>query len=443
MKNYRPVSLLPFIAKCLEKVVCARIERHLHINLLHDPMQSAYRKGHSTETALLKVQSDILTALDQKKCVALLMLDLSAAFDTLEHSILLQRLDHTHGIRDSALLWMKSYLHGRTQAVIIDGSVSDDASLDHGVPQGSVVGPMGYSLYTVPVGSIIRKHNLNYAIYADDTQCYTILKSRTELTDVANKIEACYDDIQQWMNANRLKLNAEKSEFIIFRNRADFDMHDFTLHCGDSRLSPCDTVRNLGVTLHWSGSMESHVNNVARTSRFHLRKISKIRKLLTEDACRSLVQATVTSRIDYANSLLFGSPKYIIARLQKVQNAAARVVSRAAFREHISPILNDLHWLPVCQRINYKIILLTYKTVHGCGPSYLRECVTAQTERLRRTQHQNKLVVPRTLSLRGRRTFTYAAPVLWNALPPHLRVTDISLVTFKKELKTFLFTHQL
>eukprot|EP00914_Ancora_sagittata_P009861 GHVO01018747.1.p1 GENE.GHVO01018747.1~~GHVO01018747.1.p1 ORF type:complete len:132 (+),score=13.64 GHVO01018747.1:689-1084(+) len=122
-------------------------------------MQSAYRKFHSTETALLKVQGDILEALDQGDSVALIMLDWSAAFDTLQHDTLPQRLQHSHGITDSALMWLTSDFQDRPQSVAIDSSMSEDAILGCGVPQGSVIGPKGYSMYTVPLGAILRKHN--------------------------------------------------------------------------------------------------------------------------------------------------------------------------------------------------------------------------------------------------------------------------------------------
>ena len=152
LKNYRPVSNLPFIAKCLERIVCERIESHIQMNQLHEPMQSAYRRCHSTETALLKVQGDILDALDQGCYVALVLLDLSAAFDTIEHSVLIKRLEHTHGIKDTALDWMRSYFQGRTQAVVISGTSSDITTLERGVPQGSVIGPKGYSIHPTTWG---------------------------------------------------------------------------------------------------------------------------------------------------------------------------------------------------------------------------------------------------------------------------------------------------
>ena len=169
LKNYRPVSNLPFLSKIFEKTVCNRLIEHIDKNQLYEPLQSAYRKGHSTETALVKVHNDILMNLDSNRGVILILLDLSAAFDTIDHALMIQRLESRIGIKATALEWFRSYLEGRSQAVYIEGHTSESISLLFGVPQGSILGPIEYSIYTFPVGDIIRKHNLQYHMYADDT----------------------------------------------------------------------------------------------------------------------------------------------------------------------------------------------------------------------------------------------------------------------------------
>ena len=151
LKNYRPVSNLPFISKVLEKVVNSRIEDHLTLNNLHEEHQSAYRQSHSTESALLKVQTDILQSLDQNDVTVLVMLDLSAAFDTIDHTTLLHRLQDLYGITGKSLDWISSYLSDRQQTVCIDGTKSRPVVMHFGVPQGSVLGPIFYTMYTKPV----------------------------------------------------------------------------------------------------------------------------------------------------------------------------------------------------------------------------------------------------------------------------------------------------
>ena len=172
LKNYRPVSNLSYISKLLERVVAGRLTDYMTENNLHEHLQSAYKPGHSTETALVKVQNDILTSIDQHGVVILVMLDLSAAFDTIDHDILFSRMENTLGIMGQALAWFKSYLSGRTLRIKIDKSFSELQDIQWSVPQGSVLGPLLFLIYLLPLGKLIRKHGLELHIYADDTQLY-------------------------------------------------------------------------------------------------------------------------------------------------------------------------------------------------------------------------------------------------------------------------------
>lgn len=207
------VSVQPlFSSKLLEKVVASRLDDHITLNNLHDEYQSAYRPLHSTETALMKVQSDICEALDDGSMVVLLMLDLSAAFDTLDHNTMLSRFRSSFGITGQALDWLKSYITNRHQCVAVGSATSEDSVLQYGVPQGSVLGPRMYCMYTKPVGSIVRSHNLSHHSYADDTQAYLVIKPINVWPDVATTLEACMSDISRWMRSNCLKLNEDKFE---------------------------------------------------------------------------------------------------------------------------------------------------------------------------------------------------------------------------------------
>ena len=441
MKNYRPVSNLPFLSKVLEKIVAARLDSHLALNNLQDRYQSAYRKHFSTETALLKVQSDILAALDEGSCVALIMLDLSAAFDTLDHEILLQRLGQSQGVTDSALNWLRSYLCSRKQSVVIHSATSEDVILKFGVPQGSVLGPKGYSMYTLPLGAILKKHGMLYMTYADDSQSYTLFRPQCNWSTSAATIESCMSDVSSWMSANLLKLNHEKTEFIIFKPRySTISPQDYPLLIGNTMLTSADHVRNLGVTQDCSLTMEKHVNNITRTCYHQIRNIGKIRHNITADACKTLVQASITSRLDYANVLLYGLPQCLLNRLQRVQHSAARLVTGTPRREHISPVLIQLHWLPVEYRVQYKVLLYVYKALHGTAPGYISDLVVKyQPTRALRSASKSLLIVPKTRTATyGTRSFKVAAPTLWNNLPETMKDTD-SEYLFIKHLKTFLF----
>lgn len=442
LKNYRPVSNLPFISKVLERIVSNRIDQHLNEYNLLDEYQSAYRKNYSTETALLRVQTDILKALDSGFSVALIMLDLSAAFDTLDHNILLKRFEHSLGIAGNAIRWLGSYLSGRTQRVVIDSAASDDVLLQFGVPQGSVFGPKGYSMYTGPLGNIFRKYNMSHMLYADDSQSYTIVKANDSLSQSASNIQSCLSEVKEWMNANMLKLNCDKTEFIIFSPRhSNNPAQNLHIELDHATLSPAPFVKNLGVIQDCNLTMEKHVNNLSRSCYYQIRNIGKIRKCLTTDACRTLVQANVTSRLDYANSLLYGLPDTLLCKLQRVQNAAARLITRTQRRDHITPVLMELHWLPVEQRLAYKILLYTFKATKGDAPSYIGDLLEVhQPTRNLRSNARSLLVVPKTRTVTyGDRSFSSAAANLWNDIPESMKNAN-SIDIFKRQLKTRLFT---
>ena len=197
-KNYRPVSNLSFVSKLIERIVCVQLVDHLKENDLYEIFQSAYRQLHSTETALLRVQNDILQVVDSKGGAILVLLYLSAPFDTIDHQKLLDILDYSFGIRGDALRWFKSYLRDITQTVQIGCSTSEPVTLKYGVPQGSVLGPILFTMYTTPLGNIIRNHNLDVHLYADDTQLYISFKPRDSIfrQTAISQLEACIKDIK-------------------------------------------------------------------------------------------------------------------------------------------------------------------------------------------------------------------------------------------------------
>lgn len=208
----------------------------------------------------------------------------------------------------------------------------------------------------------------------------------------------------------------------------------------DIALASNETVRNLGVIFDPDLSFNSHLKQISRTAFFHLRNISKIRHVLSQKDAEKLVHAFVTSRLDYCNSLLSGSSRKSLKTLQLVQNAAARVLTRTKRREHISPILASLHWLPVKSRIEFKILLLTFKALNNIAPLYLKELlIPYKPTRALRSQNSSLLVVPKFSKSRvGARAFSHQAPRLWNNLPLSVREA-VTICSFKSRLKTFLF----
>ncbi len=440
LKNYRPISNLNFLSKVIEKVVMSRLDEHMNINSLHDMYQSAYREKHSTETAILKLHTDILSSLDNRKCTLLASLDLSAAFDTVDHLTFLKRLQQQYGVTGNAHKWFASYLDNRRQSVNVKGSKSEPTIIKYGVPQGSVIGARMYTMYTQPLSDIMMVHDVCYHSYADDTQLYVQCDNTEPAKIVAcQKLENCISEICEWMRINCLKLNEEKTDFIVFNcNKQASDT--MSLKVGNQLVASSVSVKILGVIFDNNMTLELHIINVCKSVHLHIRKIRHIRKYLTDSAVKTLIQCTVISRIDYCNSILNGLPVKTLKKLQLAQNAAARLISGTPRREHISPVLQQLHWLPVTKRCQFKLLVMVFKALHGIMPIYICELINwYHPTRPLRSAAFPSLVPNRNKTIRhGRRLCDTAAAVLWNNLPVDLRCT-CTVTMFKKQLKTHLF----
>jgi hypothetical protein len=439
------VSNLPYVSKLLERVVSQQLLQHLTTHDLIDKFQSAYRPGYSCETAILRVLNDVLCSADRGDLTILVLLDLSAAFDVINHDLLLSRLQYEMGITESALLWFTSYLTDRTQSVCINQSLSKATHLICGVPQGSVLGPILFAIYTSQLGRIIESHGLSRKLYADDTQLYKSFHPDHIAKAVAvNAVEECCLAVKEWMTANKLKLNDDKTEAILCGSRSSLKKVNIPcIKVGASEIILSNTVRDLGFIIDNKLMMGPHISNVVRTCSFHLRALGQLRPRINKKTANAAAVAIIQSRLDYCNSCLWGLPQNQLERLQKVQNTAARIVTQVRKHDHITPVLKELHWLPVRKRIDHKILSLAYGCVDGTAPSYLRELALRHVPvRELRSSKQSLLRTPcldghRKKTL-GRRAFESVVPSLWNGLPETLKNSPTKQ-TFKKNLKTFLF----
>ena len=441
LKSYRPVSNLPILAKVTEKVVFKRLDTHIQVNDLLDPNQSAYRKCHSTETCLLQLQNDILNELDKNKTVAVVMLDMSAAFDTVSHDKLIKCFKDKFGIGGIALDWLKSYLTDRKQIVVIDDVLSKPYDLEYGFPQGAVLAGLFYNMYSADLKEIPKKYPaVKHKGYADDNYWYVAFSKKNTVENM-KQLEDCIADAKIWMTNNDFKVNAGKTEIVYFTPQKRPYSGPFLNIVSDSD-KPTNIVESLGVQLDQCMTMESQVNAVTKSVYFHTRNISKIRKYLTLNSAKTLVQSLVISRLDYANSLFRNLTLRLTKKLQRAQNSAARMLFKKSKRCHITPVLKKLHWLPVLYRIKFKIVLLVYKCLKKLAPVYLQDSIKIHTRS--RTLRSNAalegtLVVPRHRRRKfGGRAFSNVAAVLWNSLPTDIRKAD-SVSHFKTMLKTHFF----
>ena len=277
VSNYRPISNLQFTSKVLEKVVFKRLDEHFEKNHLMSDNQSAYRRNHSTETLLIKISNDILTALNHGKSTLLVTLDISAAFDTVNRQMLLQRYESDFGISDGALDWVASYLTDRQQKVRVGSAYSSLSYVDSGFPQGSVLGGFKYNAFTSPLDALIRQHNVEDQCYADDSNLYVsfAVKDEGETQASLSNLTDCLDHVKKWMIDNRLLLNSTKTEAILFQSPLRVRQagpHNVSLDFDGHSLSFSSHIESLGVILDDKMKMERQVNATTKIAYFYLHK---------------------------------------------------------------------------------------------------------------------------------------------------------------------------
>ena len=376
----------------------------------------------------------------------MVLLDLTAAFDTVSHPKLLSTLRQRIGLQGTAFQWISSYLTDRVQTVCVNGLCSPSSVLSCGVPQGSVLGPLLFTVYTSPLGDIARRHGISAHMYADDTQLYIPVDASAKPDVVCAQMEACIADLRSWMSKNCLKLNDTKTEVICFTTpQSSINPTDYSVRVGTNEVLPSRSVKNLGVMLDQRLQMDEFIVKTCQGCFLQLRDISAIRNSLTDDAAAQIVHALVTSRMDYCNSLLAGCQQQHLAKLQRVQNMSARVVlgRRSGLFDDSQSRLQHLHWLPIAQRISYKILLLTFKCLHRHAPGYLHGQIYEYVPpRELRTDGALLLSAPRThpRTSFGQRTFKETSHRLWNSLLTRECRMMPTTETFKARLKTELFT---
>jgi hypothetical protein len=380
VSQYRPVSNLSFVSKLVEKSGNTQLNNYLSRHNLHSHHQSAYKENFSTETALCYLVNHLLWNFEHGKVSVMVSLDLSSAFDTVEHSTLCSVLDNNFGVRQTSLQWISSYLKDRKMTVAIGDSVSSTRTFNFSVPQGSCLGPLLFNMYSSTISECVQPEQ-DLGGYADDhfvRDCFDPTVAGDE-SACHKRLEKTLVDIQNWMQANTLKMNANKTDVSLFGSKLMLSKAHINSICvGEEDVAVSDGIKYLGVWMDSNLSMKHHIDKKIKTAAGNIRRIISIRPFIDTDTAKILATSLVLSHLDYANSILSGLPKSTIAKLQRIQNWAAKVVLCSRKYDSSSNALKVLHWLPIKSRVDFQVLCLIYRCLNNMAPSYLSDLLQIQ-----------------------------------------------------------------
>ena len=324
--------------------------------------------------AILGISNDILWAMEKQSITSLMAIDLSAAFDTVDHTILLTILNNKFGITDKALKWFDSYLCPRSFNIVIEGVYSQEKDLTVSAPQASCASAAIFNLYCSPLEDEVP-NNLQLSGFADDHSIRDTFKAsdRNAEQKAKENVEQCILNIKQWMDATHLKMNPAKTEFIYFGHTVQLKIcTENTINIAGNLIVRSNTIKYLAVWMDQNLTFKQHITKKCQTAMLNFLKIRSIRQYLDDGTTKCLVLNLCMSHIDYCNSVLYGLPDCSINKIQRVQNMCACLVLRRNKRNSITQYLQQLHWLHVRKRITFKVLVLTFKLLHR-GPSIPQE----------------------------------------------------------------------
>ena len=433
VENYRPIAVLPILSKVMERAVYAQLSAHLdQLGFLYQH-QYGFRRGHSTAQAIGQLNNWVLEAMDRKELTGLLFVDISKAFDSINHKILLGKLEHI-GLSESSLKWFKSYLADRRQCVCINGELSETRQIDFGVPQGSVLGPLLFNIYVNSLLTCVKKCRM--ILYADDA---VLIYAASTLDSLQDAFVLDFKLMCDWYTANRLSLNVKKTKMMLAGSRTMLStFQNFEFELDGEPVSRVSEFKYLGIMLDEKWNWKSHISNLSQKLGYRLSVFNRILHLLDKNARLAYYNGLVLPHLDYADTVWGDQPgmKSEMAHLQGFQNRFAKKIvdSKLSSDEAIAV----LEWIPLTRRRFGHRCVDVHNAIKGNIPEHFDTFRTPLTTlHGYNTRNGNLPPLPNVRTDWGKRVTCFRALRDWTSLPDDLK-RPMPISIFRRQLKKFL-----
>lgn len=440
LKHLRPISILPPLSKVLERILSNQLKNHLTIYDILPSTQSGFRKNYSCSTALSHITDDILTASDQNELTVLILLDYSKAFDCINHEVLLSILSYI-GLGQNALHLLNNYLTNRKQIVMLNNDVSQEGLLDRGVPQGSILGPLLFSIYTSQLHTKLKTCKVH--CYADDTQLYKSFMPGS-IVEVSNAINS---DLNILINSSKdhgLCINPTKSAAMLFGKAALRKKYDNVLDIkiDDTSLNFLDETKNLGLIIDTDLRFKTHINTCIKKAFCNLKKIYACRNILCKNTIKLLCDALVLSNFSYCD-VIYGPCLDVMTskRVQRIQNSCTRIICGVRRSEHISHKIKEIGWLNMNNRRLLHSAIFYHKIITTETPSYLYNKIRFRTDVHNVNIRRKSLITPPIHKTKlYERSFRFNIYKIYNNISTDIKSCDAN--KYKRKLKKILLENQ-
>ena len=432
VSNYRPISILPSFSKILERIVYNRLYNFLDTHKLLNPDQYGFRRSHSTDLALLKFYDHVSGALADGEHVLGVFMDLSKAFDTLDHSILLSKLEH-YGVRGIALKWFTSYLSMRKQFTYCNSFKSDILCFKCGVPQGSILGPLLFLIYINDICDVSTV--LTYTLFADDT---SVFLSHRESKSLENTINSELPKLALWFRSNILSLNVQKTNFIHFRGRKSNDNESINISLNGTQIERKVCAKFLGVYINEKLDWKDQVNHITTPISRNIGVLYKVKYFVAPNILLMLYNTLILPYISYCN-ILWATTKGLTNNVLLLQKKAMRICTQSGFRDHTNPLFLKLHCLKVDDIHLLQTAIFMFRYNAGLLPESFSSMFQINAKvHSHFTRQVSHIHLNNPLTALAHKSIRHSGPDIWNSLPQ--RVRDLQKMhSFKKAIKSILF----